>query len=176
MKRVVLGVIGVLGTVLVLALVAGVLLPRDHVAASTVTLRQPPESVWAVVRDLGATPRWWSEVTVAEPVADPAGREIWRQEAGGFTMQLAVTEATAPTRLVTVIDAPPDAAFGGRWAYELEQADGGTRVVITEAGWVANPLFRVMARLSGPHRTLDSYLMALGARFGEAVTPEHVVP
>ena len=156
-------------------LAAGMLLPREHVAASAVSLRQPAESVWATVRDLGGAPRWWPEVAAATRVTDPAGREVWRQEVGGFPMTLVVTESAAPLRLVTTIEAPPGAAFGGTWTYELTPADGGTRVTVTEAGWIANPFFRVMAHLGGLHRTIDGYLTALGAHFGEAVTPEHVV-
>ena len=59
--------------------------------------------------------------------------------------------------------------------YWVEPCEGGTRVTVTEAGWIANPFFRVMAQLGGFHGTIDGYLTALGARFGEAVTPEHVV-
>lgn len=163
-----------LGMVVLLLLVAGAALPREHSAASAVTLRQPPESVWAVVRDLGGVPRWWTDVTTSEALADPAGREIWRQEVGGFEMSFVVTEAVAPARLVTAIDAPPGSAFGGTWTYELAAADGGTRVTVIEAGWIANPFFRVLAHAGGLHRSVDSYLVALGGRFGEAVAPEHV--
>lgn len=175
MRKWILRVTVVVVAAVVALLSAGMLLPRDHVAASAVTLRQRPESVWAVVRDLGGVPRWWPEVATAARVADPAGREVWRQEVGGFPMTFVVTDTAVPLRLVTAIEAPPGSAFGGTWSYELAPADGGTRVTVTEAGWIANPLFRVMAKLGGFHRTIDGYLTALGARFGEAVTPEHVV-
>lgn len=175
MRTWILRVTVVVVAAVVAVLAAGTLLPREHVAASGVTLRQPPESVWAVVRDLGGVPRWWPEVATATRVTDPAGREVWRQEVGGFPMTFAVTDTAAPVRLVTTIEAPPGAAFGGTWTYELTAVDGGTRVTVTEAGWVGNPFFRVMANVGGFHRTIDGYLIALGARFGEAVTPEHVV-
>ena len=174
MRKWILRVTVVVVAAVVALLSAGMLLPRDHVAASAVTLRQRPESVWAVVRDLGGVPRWWPEVATAARVADPAGREVWRQEVGGFPMTFVVTDTAVPLRLVTAIEAPPGSAFGGTWSYELTPADGGTRVTVMEAGWIANPLFRVMAKLGGFHRTIDGYLTALGARFGEAVTPEHV--
>jgi len=157
-----------------LVTVVGIFLPREHAATSAITLRQPAESVWAVVRDLEGTPRWWADATASTRVAADTGREVWRQTVGGFDMDLVVVHATAPARMVTAIDAPPDAAFGGTWTYELTPADGGTRVAVTEAGWIANPVFRVFALAGGHHRTLDAYLSALGRRFGEAVTPEHV--
>ena len=131
--------------------------------------------MWATVRDVGGVPRWWPEVKTSTRVPHPAGREVWHQEVGGFTMSFEVTEDAPPLRLVTTIVAPPGSAFGGTWTYELAAADGGTRVTVTEAGWIGNPVFRVMGHLGGLHRTMDDYLTALGARFGEAVTPEHVV-
>jgi len=174
MRTWVLRVVLVLVVAVVALLGAGILLPREHVASSGVTLRQPPESVWAVVRDLGGVPRWWPEVATSQAVTDSAGREMWRQQVGGFPMTFVVTEAVAPRRLVTTIDAPPGAAFGGTWTYDLAPAGGGTRVIVTEAGWIANPLYRVMANLMGLHSTLDGYLVALAARFGETVAPEHL--
>lgn len=174
MRKWVLRIAVVLVAVFVSLLVAGMLLPREHVATSAVTLRQPPESVWVAVRDLGGLPAWWPEVATSERVADPGGREVWRQEVGGFPMTFVVREAVAPRRLVTMIEAPPDATFGGTWTYALTPAAGGTRVLVTEAGWIASPLFRVMATLMGLHTTVDGYLSALGRRFGETVTPEHL--
>lgn len=174
MKRVLLWILGSALALVGLVFGVGALLPRDHVATSTVTIHQPPDSVWAVVRDLGATPRWWDETTSSVALDDPAGREVWRQEASGFSMDLVVSAAVAPTRLVTTIDAAPEAAFGGAWTYTLTPVAGGTRIAVTEAGWVANPAFRTMSRIMGHHTTLDSYLRALGRRFGESVTPEHL--
>jgi uncharacterized protein YndB with AHSA1/START domain len=169
--RIAVGVVALL----LLLLAAGAALPREHVATSAVTLRQAPESVWTVVRDLGGIPRWWTDVATSEQVTDTGGREVWRQELDGFAMQLVVSASAAAESLVTTIDAPPGSAFGGTWTYRLAAADGGTRLTLTEAGWIANPLFRVMAHVGGLHRTVDSYLVALGARLGEAVTPEHLV-
>jgi uncharacterized protein YndB with AHSA1/START domain len=174
MRKWILRIAALLVAVVAGSVLAGALLPREHVATSAVRLRQAPESVWAVVRDLGGVPSWWAEIESSEPVADAVGHEAWRQRMSGFSMTLLITESTAPRRLVTAIDAPPDAAFGGTWTYELTPADGGTRIAVTEAGWIGNPLYRVMAHLGGMHRSLDGYLVALGARFGERVTPEHV--
>ena len=90
-------------------------------------------------------------------------------------MGLIVEEATPPRRMVTRIDAPPDAAFGGTWTYQLEPAGPETRLSITEDGYVSNPLFRVMMyAMGGVHRTADGYLRALGTKLGEPVQPVHV--
>lgn len=91
------------------------------------------------------------------------------------SMPLEIAESQPPARLVTRIASPPGAAFGGTWTYEVRAADGGSRLTITEDGWVANPLFRFMAHtIFGVHGTMDGYLKALGTRFGETVEPEHV--
>jgi uncharacterized protein YndB with AHSA1/START domain len=167
--------VGVLVALLALMVLVGAFLPRDHRATSTVTLHQPQDSVWKVVRDLGGVPRWWPEMKSAERMADAAGREAWRQKSGGFDVPLVVTESQAPRRLVTEIVAQEGAAFGGTWTYDLVPAEGGTRVNVTEAGWISNPIFRFLSRfVFGYYGTLDGYLKHLGRRFGEEVTPVHL--
>lgn len=169
---------GVLVALVVLMLVVGVLLPREHVAASVIELRQPRDSVWRAVRDFGATPTWWTEVKTSVRSDDAQGRERWQQDLkNGFAMPLVITEEVPPARLVTTIDVPANAAFGGTWTYELTQTDGrqGTTLTVTERGYVNNPLFRFMARfIFGYHGTLNGYLQALGRRFGEEVEPRNL--
>ena len=174
MKWVLIAVGGVVALIAVMALVGG-FVARDHRATSTVTLRQPPDSVWKVVRDLGALPTWWHEVKLSERLPDRDGHEVWQQKVGGFDMPLIVVESEPPRRLVTRIDASEDAAFGGMWTYEITPVPGeGTRISVTEAGWIGNPIFRFLSRfVFGYYGTLDGYLKALGKRFGEAVKPTH---
>ena len=171
--KAILIVIGTVAALLAIAWVAGSLLPRDHVASSTITLPQPPDSVWPVVRDPAALKGVWSDLTEARRVEDPAGREVWEEKVSGFDMRVIIEESTPPSRLVTRIDAPPDADFGGRWVYRLAPEAAGTSVTVTEEGWVGNPLFRLMSKLGGQHSSIDGYLTALGRRFGADVRPEH---
>ena len=174
MKWVLLALGGLVSLVALMALV-GAFLPRDHRATSTITLHQAPDSVWQAVRDLGGITAWWHEMQESVRLPDKDGHEAWRQKVGGFDMPLLVLESQAPGRLVTKIDSPPGAAFGGTWTYELTpDGSGGTRVSVTEAGWIANPVFRFMSRfLFGYYGSLDGYLKALGKRFGEEVSPAH---
>jgi uncharacterized protein YndB with AHSA1/START domain len=167
--------------VLLLALVGGLflwgsLLPREHTAGSRVTLAAAPEAVYAVMRDQGSLATWWSEVDTIFPVTGPDGRERWAEKMGGADFTIIVTEEEAPLRFVTVIVGGP--LFAGRWIHEVTPAPGGGSVVtIREDGWVGNPFFRAMMVLGGGvNHTLDSYLTALGKRFGQDVTPERVVP
>jgi uncharacterized protein YndB with AHSA1/START domain len=164
----------VLGSVIALVaigFVAGVLLPREHRTSRSAVFPQPPDTVWAAIRDFAGLPAWWAEIERVERQPDSAGHEIWLQETTGFVLRLAVTEDARPTRFVTRILAPDDATFGGQWIYELDPTTGGTRLTITEDGWIGNPLFRVMAYAMGLDATIKQYLRALGRKFGEDVEP-----
>jgi hypothetical protein len=168
-------VVGVLIAAVGLVWIAGSFLPREHRAASRITLRQPIDSVWAVVRNLGALKGTWSELTSADQLPpDAQGRERWQETVDGFEIRLAVVEATPPTRLVTEVETSPGDAFGGRWIYELVQNGTGTAVIVAEEGWIGPPPFRIMSRLMGYHQSIDQYLQALGRHFGESAVPQHV--
>jgi uncharacterized protein YndB with AHSA1/START domain len=170
-KKWVLTVLGVILGLVAIALVAGVLLPREHRASRSAVFHQPPDTVWAAIRDFGALPGWWSEMTRVERLPDSAGQEVWRQEMSGFPMSLAVAEDEPPRHLVTRVLAPEGAPFGGQWTYELVPVTEGTRLTVTEEGWIGNPLFRVMAYTMGLDATIKQYLRALGRKFGEDVEP-----
>lgn len=171
----VLMVVAVLAGLILVVFIVGSLLPREHVAGSSVVLRQPADTVWRAVRDLAALPSWWAEVQSSQRVSDTAGREVWEQKMkNGFALRLIVTEDVPPRRLVMTIDAAADAPFGGVWTYEVAPADGGTRLTLTEAGYVNHPVFRFMSRfVLGHHATQDGFLKALGTKFGAAVVPVH---
>jgi len=164
--------------VVVLAVViwlAGTIIPRGHQASSRITVAEPPAQVWSVVRDFAALPSFWADLRGVERLPDRGGVEAWKQTMkNGFDLVLLVTEDSAPRRMVTTIDAPPGAAFGGRWIYELEPVAGGTQVTITEDGWIDNRFFRVVSRATGYHGTLDRYLKALGAKLEAKGAPVHL--
>jgi uncharacterized protein YndB with AHSA1/START domain len=175
MKWVLIVIGSLLGLVALMALI-GAFVPREHRATSTVTLRQPVDRVWPVVRDLGGVPSWWPEIKESVRQPDRNGQEIWRQKMSGFDVPLIVIEASAPRKLVTQIDTSAGGAFGGTWTYDLAPESGGesTRISVTEAGWIGNPIFRFLSRfVFGYYGTLDGYLKALGKRLGEEVRPVH---
>jgi len=173
MKVALAAVVGVIALIAIVTVV-GALLPRTHRVTSRLTLREPPEAVWPAVRNLDALVGHWKELESAARLPDREGKEVWQQKAGGFELRLIVEEAQPPTRLVTRIDAPPDASFGGTWTYDLAPSGSGTTVTVTEDGYVSNPIFRVMMKVMGAHRTLDGFLGGLAARFGEVGKAEHV--
>ena len=173
MKWVLIVLGGLVGLIALMALI-GAFVARDHRATSTITLRQPPDSVWRVVRDLGNITAWWPAMEKTERLPDRDGHEVWRQKMSGFDVPIIVLESAPPRRLMTQIDPTADGAFGGTWSYELASDGTGTRISVTEAGWISNPIFRFMSRfLFGYYGSLDKYLKALGSRFGETVQPTH---
>lgn len=174
MKWVVIVLGGALALVALITLI-GAFVPREHRATSTVVLHQPADSVWKVVRDLGGVPAWWPEIKESVRLPDKDGHEVWRQKMSGWDVPLILIESTAPRRLVTQIDTSAGGAFGGTWTYELTPDSGaGTKISVTEAGWIGNPIFRTLSRfVFGYYGSLDGYLKALGKRFGETVEPVH---
>jgi len=170
----VLIVLGAVLALVALMVLIGAFVPREHRATSTVTLRQAPDSVWKVVRDLGGVPAWWPEIKESVRQPDKNGQEVWRQKMSGWDVPLIVIESTPGRRLVTQIDTSAGGAFGGTWTYELVPDAGGTKISVTEGGWIGNPIFRFLSRfVFGYYGTLDGYLKALGKHFGEAVQPAH---
>ena len=170
----VLIVIGSIVALVALMALIGAFVSRDHRATSTITLRQSPDSVWKVVRDLGNITTWWPAMEKTERLPDRDGHEVWRQKMSGFDVPIIVMESSPPRRLVTGIDSTAGGAFGGTWTYELTPDSAGTRISVTEAGWIGNPIFRFLSRfVLGYYGSLDGYLTALGKRLGETVRPAH---
>ena len=166
------------GLVAVLALVAGMLglvgsrLPKDHVVSRRIALGRAPAEVFAVIRDFGRAPEWRKGVKRVEVLGAEAGRLRFREDGAHGAITMEVVEEVPATRLVTRI-ADETLPFGGTWTYELTPlAGGGTEVVITERGEVKPAIFRALSKyVFTHHRTIEEYLRALGARFGETPTP-----
>lgn len=163
---------GVVAVLVILDLV-GRTLPRGHVATSAVVLRASPADVWAVVADIASWSSWNPQVKSVQRFDDRDGKPVWSVGAGQRAMTSVVECAEAPRRLVTRI-ADEGLPFGGSWTWDLGPAplpDGaaGTRVAITEDGFIRPPFFRPLARFAfGYHATQVAYLRALAARFGDA--------
>ena len=161
-----LGVVVVVAAVITLI---GVMLPRDHVASTTTLLNAPPDSVWEALVNVGDYPRWRPDVRSVD-VLSTEGALRWRENTrqGAITFERA--EEQRPRRLVSRI-ADENLAFGGTWTYELAPEARGTRLTITERGYVTNPMFRFMARfMFGHHKTQEDFLRALGRKLGHDVT------
>lgn len=168
----------VIAIILVLVGVAGVvlgvgwLLPVRHHCARSAVFRQPPQAIWALISDPAGYPAWRRDVKRVELLPTPEGRLRWREEGGERPLTFEVQHSEPMRRLVTrIVD--QGLPFGGGWTFDLVPEGAGCRLTIREDGEIYNPFFRFMARfVFGYHRTLESYLKAMGARLGESVRTE----
>lgn len=145
----------------------GALLPRDHVATMTARIAAPPDAVWIAITTPSDFPRWRADVQRVELLPRTPTGPSWREHSKDGAMTMVVDIADPPRHLVTRI-ADEGLPFGGRWEYRIEpDGAGGSNVTITEHGSVYNPLFRFVSRyIMGHTATIESYLRALGKRFG----------
>ena len=142
MLKLILIVAGVFAAIVLVVAIVGWLLPRDHMASRSATFHARPEVVFPLIASL----------------------EIGKQD----DVPIALVEQHAPDRVVTRI-ADPNLPFGGTWTFELTPEAAGTRVTITERGYVTNPIFRAISRfVIGHEASMASYLRELAARLGEA--------
>src|SRR5574341_100177 len=151
----------------------GLFLPRGHVVARTIALHQSPDAIWQVITDFESAASWRPDITRIEQLPSQQGFPVWREHyQSGDSLTLATVESVAPARLVREI-VDPDLPFSGRWVYQIAPVDHGSRVTITEHGDVSNPVFRVVSRFPMDQTAaIDRYLLDLGKKFGEAVTPQ----
>jgi uncharacterized protein YndB with AHSA1/START domain len=150
----------------------GARLPVGHVASRQVRLARPPEDVWQALTDVASYPSWRSRLKRVEILDGEPDRLRWREFGSDGKITFEVVEAVPPRRLVTRIvdDKLP---FGGSWTYRLTPDGDGCRLAVTEDGEVYNRFFRFMSRyVVGHTATIDAYLKALGAKYGQQVTPE----
>jgi len=171
MMKWVLWVIGGIAAIIIMISLIGLMLPRDHVATRTARYKASPDSIWAALVDVKDYPKWHGDTRAVEELPSVDGKRSWRESSrqGSITY---VAEGERPPSLFVTRIANTDLPFGGTWTHELSPDGSGTRVTITERGWVSNPIFRFVSRfVIGQTATMDSYLRALGKRFGEEVTP-----
>jgi len=155
-------VVGVLGVVILL----GLALPRDHVAASEGVVHAARGEVWRAISDLAEGASWRTGISRVERGEDIDGMEVWIEHSRFGPMAMGVRERVEGKRLVVEI-VDQRLAFGGAWIYEIEDAEEGTRVRITERGFIRNPIFRFLARFVFGYRSAQrQYLEDLGRRFG----------
>ena len=172
MAQVILTVLGVIAALVGAVLVVGAVLPKRHTTTRSVRLRHSSEAVWAAITDVDGYAGWRTGLTRVERLPDADGRPRWREYTTSGKITFEVTGSAVPSRWVTRI-ADPDLPFGGTWTYLVTStSDGGSTVTIAEDGEIYNPVFRFVSRfVIGHTATLDKYLTALGAKFGETVSP-----
>lgn len=158
--------LGGLAALIAIMTVIGATFPQDHSFTGTESIGRPPAEVWATITDFAHQTAWNPLVKGVERQPDRDGKEVWRElSTGSPPMTLVTLESEASRRLVRSID-DEKKVFSGRWTFELEPADGGTAIRITEDATVKNPFFRFMVRMVGPGQYIRRYLAGLKSKLG----------
>ena len=156
--RIALYVVGGLLALVLVVVVIGYMLPKEHTASRDVTVAASPERVFALISTPAEYPKWRSDVDSVEVLPPEGGKDRFRELGSNGPILLRVEESVPAKRLVTVI-ADPTLPFGGKWTYELTPSGAGTTLRITEDGEVYNPVFRFMSKFVFGHTaTLEKYL------------------
>ncbi len=159
----ILFVMGALVSLVLAVIVGGFATPRKHVAARSVTVRAAPETVWALVRNVGSYAEWRPEIQ-----SSLVDGEEWQEFTPRRTLRFGVAESEAPRRFVArILD--DDLPFTGEWTWECTPHADGTRVTLTERGDIGNPISRfVAAHMTGYTSSIDAALGALAIKVGDA--------
>ena len=165
MKWILIGAL-ILAGILVLVVIIGALLPKQHTASRSITVNASPETVWKLI---SGPPTWRPDVKSYEELPVQNGHRMWREtDKHGQTITYEQIEASEPKRMVMKI-ADPKLPFGGTWTFDIEPNTQGCSLTITENGEVYNPIFRFVSRfVMGHTATIDAYLTALKANLSTA--------
>jgi hypothetical protein len=114
-------------------------------------------------------PGWWAAVKSVRSELLLDGTLItWNKDAHGNEVPFKTTEMLPNLRLVRTIVATGQ-PFGGKWTFELADAPtGGTRLTITEDGWIDPPFYRAVARwFIGLDARQRDFLASLGRHLAD---------
>ena len=170
---------GVVAAILLLALAlaaAGRSVPETHIAASAARYKASPREVFDVIVDIAGWTSWAPSVSSVEELPAQGGNAAWMVRAGRQSMPICLERAERPRRVVTLID-DPKLPYGGRWTWEIgPDGASGSRVVLTEDGFIRPPIFRALAKFVFGYRGHQrKYLRALGQKFGETISRVELV-
>lgn len=148
---------------------------RDHrVEMVVIYPKSPPSAVWALLTDHGREPKWLPAFGSVVRQPDIGGHEVWthRSPDGSFTATVMTVSSIPVQRYERVLlrdGQPRSQSWDGRWVYELEAHDAGTRLTITEYGWTDGFPFYVQQRVLGsPDDFLKYYAARIGQTLGDA--------
>lgn len=161
-------VAGVGGLVLLglIAWAIGRSLSPDHVTEASVALKQKPETVYALIADVGGYPKW-SKIEKVTRLDDQPGMERWRQHFGRNSV-VTTTTMNQPPKVYQQTIADDAKFFSGTWTYSIAPTAQGCRVTLTEHGKVHHAIPRFMMRfLVDPAMYLKGQLRAMAKHFGE---------
>lgn len=162
-------VIGLVVLAFVLAIAVGTSLPIAHIATCSAHYSQAPAVLYATVEDDASSPGWRSDVASVRSERTSGGKTRWIETyKNGQTLSYVEVETFPDRGLDRELD-DPTLPFGGQWRYAFEPSGSGTDVTVGEAGYVFNPIFRLVEQyFTGYATTIKTYLTDLGRKFGES--------
>jgi uncharacterized protein YndB with AHSA1/START domain len=163
-------VLGVVAALVVLIVVLGLTQPRGHVASAHATFARPPAEVFAAISGHAEQTQWRKDLKSITLLPAKDGKTVFREVTGFGPVTYVVDESRPPNRyVVRILD--ESLPYSGSWTFDLEPAATGTRLTITESGEVKSFLFRALGVFFSKTATLERYLKALRAKFGDATPP-----
>jgi hypothetical protein len=165
--KIALMMVGVLVLLAVGVVVIGAVLPKRHVVVRSAIFKARPEKLFALI---AGNQDWRPDVKSCELIAGDGGKQFQRETSKrGETILYELKESRPPLAIQRRI-ATANLPYGGTWSFELEPANGETRMRITEDGEVYNPVFRFVSKfVLGETATQDAYLKAMAKAVGEDV-------
>lgn len=142
-------------------------IPAHQTHTRTITLKQTPEAVFALLTDLPNFPKWNRNMEKIEMLSPIDGKEATRQTfKGNMTMTIITSESTPPKHLVRSMG-DIGGPFEGSWIYEITPTADGSQIVLTEQSTMNSVFFRLMAKLFSPTKYMDEHLEGMAKNFGE---------
>lgn len=167
--KILLIVVGAVILVVAITAIVGAFLPRDHTATRSARFSKSPAEVFALVADFQNGKTWRTGLEKTEMLDPRGGKTCFREHTDFGPITYVVVTSIPGEKLVTKID-DPDLGFGGQWTFRLTPDGEGTRLEITEDGFVTNVMMRTMSRLFfSPTATMETYLADVGKKFGDSI-------
>ncbi len=160
--------VAVLAGLALVVLVVGLTRPADHVARMRAIYPVDITDLWATITDFEHWAEWNPDVESMTRLEDRNGHAAWLTSGGWGEMPTEIRLWEPPAKLETFVDG---GSFQGTWTYELEPADGRTRLTVTERGTVGNPFFRGMLLFHDNYGSIRTFLSSLGTHLGGAPEP-----
>lgn len=149
MKTTIVVFIGLAALLAVTALIfqlIGSRMRRTHRSIVSVSFPVSRAAVWGAITDYAAMPSWWPAVKSIRFERLPDGTELtWNKDSHGKEIPFRTGESRINEKLVRII-AKDDLPFGGTWTFDLiDSPGGGTRLTLTEDGFINVALLRPIA-------------------------------
>ncbi len=141
--------------------ILGFLAPLRHQVQESIELACTPEVCWEKLTDFATYPTWQQHIKAVQEL-EP---NLWEEDYGRWRLIFRTLEAAPPFLLARKIK-DQGQGFGGEWIFQLEQTPFGTRLTLTEKGWIQHRLFRGISHfLLGHKKSIRRFQAALLASF-----------